>query len=140
VPRQGCRGDDLALPGGARGGLRKLGEPDHADRSHDARDYQRSATIREPSGGLESGLVASLTGSVRFAIVSGGVARLVGAVAVTLALPMLWHYDARTRPPDAASPGPGPPGPGPSGPAPPGPAPVIVTDLPLDPAETRSRS
>ncbi len=37
----------------------------------------------------ESGLVASLTGSVRDAIVSGGVACLVGAVAVALALPAL---------------------------------------------------
>jgi hypothetical protein len=52
-------------------------------------------TTGEPSGGLESGLAASLTGSVRIAIVSGGVACLVGVVAVTLALPALWRYDAR---------------------------------------------
>jgi hypothetical protein len=52
----------------------------------------------EPAGGLESGLVASLTGSVRIAVVSGGVACLVGAVAVTLALPALWRYDARAVP------------------------------------------
>jgi hypothetical protein len=40
---------------------------------------------------------------VRIAIVSGGVACLAGAVAVTLALPALWRYDAR------AVPAPGPP-------------------------------
>jgi len=44
-------------------------------------------------------------------IVSGGVACLVGAVAVTLALPALWQYDARAAP--AAAPGPGPPPAGP---------------------------
>jgi hypothetical protein len=49
----------------------------------------------EPSSGLESGLAASLTGSEQIAIVSGGVACLVGAVAVALALPVLWRYDAR---------------------------------------------
>jgi hypothetical protein len=65
--------------------------------------FQESVPAREPAGGLESGLVASLTGSVRIAIVSGGVACLVGAVAVTLALPALWRYDAR------AVPAPGPP-------------------------------
>jgi hypothetical protein len=59
----------------------------------------------EPSDGLESGLVASLTGSVRIAIVSGGVACLAGAVAVTLALPALWRYDARAHPvPDPRQP------------------------------------
>jgi MFS family permease len=57
-----------------------------------------SYTTGEPAGGLESGLVASLTGSVRIAIVSGGLACLVGAVAVTLALPALWRYDARAVP------------------------------------------
>jgi hypothetical protein len=62
-----------------------------------------SYTTGEPAGGLESGLVASLTGSVRIAIVSGGAACLVAAVAVTLALPALWRYDAR------AAPAPGPP-------------------------------
>jgi hypothetical protein len=49
----------------------------------------------EPAGNLESGLAAALTGSARIAIVSGGAACLVGAVAVTLALPALWRYDAR---------------------------------------------
>jgi MFS family permease len=57
-----------------------------------------SYTTGEPAGGLESGLVASLTGSARIAIVSGGLACLVGAVAVTLALPALWRYDARAVP------------------------------------------
>jgi hypothetical protein len=60
----------------------------------------------EPSGGLESGLVASLTGSVRIAIVSGGVAGLAGAVVVVRALRALWRYDAR------AIPASGPPQPG----------------------------
>jgi hypothetical protein len=59
----------------------------------------------EPSGGLESGLAASLTGSVRIAVVSGGVACLVGAVAVTLARPALWRYDALALPvPDPREP------------------------------------
>jgi hypothetical protein len=66
-----------------------------------------SYTTGEPAGGLESGLVASLTGSARISIVSGGVACLVGAVAVTLALPALWRYDARAVP----VPGPPPAGP-----------------------------
>jgi hypothetical protein len=57
-------------------------------------------TTGEPLGNLESGLAAALTGSARTAIVSGGLACLAVAVAVTVALPMLWHYDARTRPPD----------------------------------------
>jgi MFS family permease len=67
-----------------------------------------SYTTGEPAGGLESGLVASLTGSVRIAVVSGGLACVVGAVAVTLALPALWRYDAR------AVPVPGPPSAGPA--------------------------
>jgi MFS family permease len=49
----------------------------------------------EPIGNLESGVVASLTGSIRVAVVSGGALCLVGALAVTLALPMLWRYDSR---------------------------------------------
>jgi hypothetical protein len=63
-------------------------------------------TTGEPLGNLESGLAAALTGSARTAIVSGGLACLAVAVAVTAARPMLWHYDARTRPPGPASPGP----------------------------------
>jgi hypothetical protein len=52
-----------------------------------------SYTTGEPLGNLESGLAAAPTGSVRIAIVSGGVACLAGAVAV--ALSALWRYDAR---------------------------------------------
>ena len=64
---------------------------------------------RELSGGLESGLAASLTSSVRIAIVSGGLACLAGAVAVTAALPFLWRYDACTyRPEPGAVAGPDP--------------------------------
>ena len=64
-----------------------------------------SYTTGEPAGGLESGLVASLTGSVRIAVVSGGLACLAVAAAVTLALPALWRYDARARPdPDPRQP------------------------------------
>jgi MFS family permease len=54
-----------------------------------------SYTTGEPIGNLESGVVASLTGSVRVAVVSGGALCLAGALAVTLALPMLWRYDSR---------------------------------------------
>jgi MFS family permease len=54
-----------------------------------------SYTTGEPLGNLESGLAASLTGSTRIAIVSGGVLCVVAAVAVTLALPLLWRYDGR---------------------------------------------
>jgi hypothetical protein len=57
-----------------------------------------SYTTGEPVGNLESGLVASLTGSVRIAVVSGGALCLAGALAVTVALPMLWHYDSRDSP------------------------------------------
>ena len=45
-------------------------------------------------GNLEAGLVASLT-SVRFSIVSGGVACVVGTILVALAFPALLRYDAR---------------------------------------------
>jgi MFS family permease len=74
-----------------------------------------SYTTGEPAGGLESGLVASLTGSARIAIVSGGVACVAAAVIVTAALPMLWRYDARTYVPAA---GPEVPEAGPEVPAP----------------------
>jgi MFS family permease len=72
-----------------------------------------SYTTGEPLGNLESGLAAALTGSARTAIVSGGLACLAGAVVVVAALPVLWRYDARARPP-----GPAPPDPGASDPAP----------------------
>jgi MFS family permease len=63
-----------------------------------------------PLGNVESGLVASLTNSVRFAIVSGGVLCIAGTAAVVAALPLLWRYDAssdrspRPDPPAAAAP------------------------------------
>jgi MFS family permease len=49
-------------------------------------------------GNVEAGLVASLT-SLRFSIVSGGVACAVGAVAIVAAIPSLLRYDARGRVP-----------------------------------------
>jgi MFS family permease len=45
-------------------------------------------------GNVEAGVVASLT-SVRFSIVSGGIACFVGAIVVALALPALVRYDSR---------------------------------------------
>jgi MFS family permease len=55
-----------------------------------------SYSTGEPLGNLEAGAVATLTGSVRVAVVSGGLASLAGAVIVSLAIPALWRYDART--------------------------------------------
>jgi hypothetical protein len=49
-------------------------------------------------GNVEAGVVASLT-SLRFSVVSGGIACLVGAVAVLAALPTLFRYDASGRAP-----------------------------------------
>jgi MFS family permease len=54
-----------------------------------------SYSTGEPLGNLEAGAVASLTGSVRIAVVSGGIMSLLGAIVVSLALPALWRYDAR---------------------------------------------
>jgi hypothetical protein len=63
-----------------------------------------SYTTGQPLGNVESGVVASLTSSVRFAIVSGGILCIAGAAAVVAALPMLWRYDARRdREPKAAT-------------------------------------
>jgi hypothetical protein len=45
-------------------------------------------------GNVEAGVVASLT-SVRFSIVSGGVACVAGTFLVALALPALLRYDSR---------------------------------------------
>lgn len=55
-----------------------------------------SYSTGEPLGNLEAGAVATLSGSVRIAVVSGGLLSLAGAVIVSLALPALWRYDART--------------------------------------------
>ena len=45
-------------------------------------------------GNVEAGVVASLT-SLRFSIVSGGIACVVGTAVVALAIPALVRYDAR---------------------------------------------
>ncbi len=45
-------------------------------------------------GNVEAGLVASLT-SLRFSIVSGGLACVVGTFVIALAVPALIRYDAR---------------------------------------------
>jgi hypothetical protein len=45
-------------------------------------------------GNVEAGVVASLT-SLRFSVVSGGLACIVGAVAVLAAIPSLVRYDAK---------------------------------------------
>jgi MFS family permease len=63
-----------------------------------------SYTTGEPVGNLEAGLVASVTGSVRIAVVSGGVISVLGAVVVAAALPMLWRFDARDHPGDPGLP------------------------------------
>ena len=55
-----------------------------------------SYSTGEPLGNLEAGAVATLTGSVRMAVLSGGVLSVLGAVIVTLAIPALWRYDSRT--------------------------------------------
>jgi hypothetical protein len=71
-----------------------------------------SYSTGEPAGNFEAGLVASLTGSVRVAVVSGGLLSIAGAVLVAAALPALWRYDARACRPaaDAAQPVSGAPG------------------------------
>lgn len=53
-----------------------------------------SYTTGEPLGNAETGALAALSGSVRLAVVSGGVLSIAGAVIVCLALPGLWRYDA----------------------------------------------
>lgn len=63
-----------------------------------------SYSTGEPLGNLEAGAVATLTGSVRVAVVSGGALSLLGAVIVSLALPALWRYDARTIRPAGSAP------------------------------------
>ncbi|HEY1643037.1 MAG TPA: MFS transporter [Streptosporangiaceae bacterium] len=97
-----------------------------------------SYTTGEPLGNLESGLAASVTGSIRVAVVSGGLACLAGAAIVAAALPLMWRYDERTHQPEpepdatpeddgtqpgaGAEPEPGP-GPGPGAELEAGPAP-----------------
>jgi hypothetical protein len=47
-------------------------------------------------GNVEAGVLASLT-SVRFSIVSGGLACVAGTFVVALAVPALLQYDAHAR-------------------------------------------
>jgi hypothetical protein len=47
-------------------------------------------------GNLEAGALASLT-SVRFSVVSGGIACVVGTLLLALAIPSLLRYDAKAR-------------------------------------------
>jgi MFS family permease len=49
-------------------------------------------------GDLEAGIVASLT-SIRFSVVSGGIACIVGVVALVMLLPQFARYDARNPTP-----------------------------------------
>jgi MFS family permease len=51
-------------------------------------------------GNLEAGVVSSLT-SLRFSIVSGGIACIAGCVAIALAIPKLIAYDAKAKRADA---------------------------------------
>jgi MFS family permease len=55
-------------------------------------------------GNVEAGVVASLT-SLRFSIVSGGIACAVGAVVILAALPSLVRYDSKSRVPEGRVPG-----------------------------------
>ncbi len=54
-----------------------------------------SYSTGEPLGNVEAGAIATLTGSIRLAVVSGGLLSIVGAAIVSLALPALWRYDSR---------------------------------------------
>jgi MFS family permease len=49
-------------------------------------------------GNVEAGALAALT-NVRFSVVSGGVACVVGTIAIALALPALVRYDAKDADP-----------------------------------------
>ena len=51
-------------------------------------------------GNLEAGVVASIT-SLRFSIVSGGIACVAGCLAIALAIPQLLRYDAKAKRADA---------------------------------------
>ncbi len=53
-------------------------------------------------GNVEAGILASLT-SLRFSIVSGGIACAAGAVAILTAIPSLLRYDAAAKPADTAT-------------------------------------
>jgi hypothetical protein len=51
-------------------------------------------------GNLEAGVMASVT-SLRFSIVSGGIACVAGCLAIALAIPALLRYDAKAVRADA---------------------------------------
>jgi MFS family permease len=50
-------------------------------------------------GDVESGVVATVTGSTSFAIVSGGLLTIAGVVALRVFAPAFWGYDARSPTP-----------------------------------------
>jgi hypothetical protein len=58
--------------------------------------YLAQVTSAPRLGNLEAGAVASLT-SVRFSIVSGGIACIAGCIALVLFIPSLIRYDSRRR-------------------------------------------
>ena len=58
--------------------------------------YLAQVTSAPRLGNLEAGGVASLT-SVRFSIVSGGIACVLGCIAIVLFIPALISYDARSK-------------------------------------------
>jgi len=58
--------------------------------------YLAQVTSAPRLGNLEAGGLASLT-SIRFSVVSGGIACAVGCVALAFAFPALLRYDSRRR-------------------------------------------
>jgi MFS family permease len=61
--------------------------------------FELSQVASTPAlGNVEAGLVASLT-SLRFSVVSGGVACIGGAIAILAALPSLVRYDSKSQQP-----------------------------------------
>ena len=58
--------------------------------------YLAQVTSAPRLGNLEAGAVASLT-SLRFSIVSGGIACIVGCMALVLFIPALISYDSQRR-------------------------------------------
>jgi hypothetical protein len=58
--------------------------------------YLAQVTSAPRLGNLEAGAVASLT-SLRFSIVSGGIACVAGCIALALFIPALISYDSQRR-------------------------------------------
>jgi hypothetical protein len=58
--------------------------------------YLAQVTSAPRLGNLEAGAVASLT-SVRFSVVSGGIACVLGGLLLGLAIPSLLRYDAKAK-------------------------------------------